>query len=82
MGKKKEVKVESASREVIENRLLAALDDEGKVAVVLSQQDLARLIGWLDRPVVKSAFSVDQQEFVADLKKLSDAAFGTRFLGT
>lgn len=82
MAKKKPLQVELANRDVIEDRLLVALTEEDKVAVLLSQREIGLLIEWLDRPVVKSSFPVDRQDFVADLKKLSDAAFGTRFLGT
>ncbi len=39
-----EIKTERVPREVIDGKLLAALDDQNKVAIVLSESDLAVLI--------------------------------------
>lgn len=40
--------VEFTGRQVIERKLLAALDDESKVAILATQQDLEDLIAALD----------------------------------
>lgn len=40
--------IEHTNREVIQGKLLAALDDEGKVAAVLSEADVRLLIDALD----------------------------------
>ena len=69
MGKPK---INYAKREIIEGRLLAALDDEDKVAIVASKEDLAFLIkcvgNFHDR-------SKQQQEMLADLTTLHSEAF-------
>lgn len=66
-------------REVIEGKLLAALDDDDKVAIVLSERDcdvLKRaLVAFADVTPSKSE-SEDCQRFVADLNQLTRQAFG------
>jgi hypothetical protein len=65
-----------AKREVIEGKLLAALDDESKVAIVLSENDLRFLISCV-------RFSPDgwgekRRVFLQDLERLADEAFGRK----
>jgi hypothetical protein len=43
-----DIKVETTSREVIQDRLLDALDEGGKVAVLLTLDDLLMLIDLLE----------------------------------
>jgi hypothetical protein len=64
------MKTERVRRQVIEGKLLAALDDEAKVAVLLDQPALRLCIGAL-------AFEHSQEakELRNDLKALHEAAF-------
>ncbi len=65
--------VSSTRREVIENKLLTALDDEGKVAILASEADLNMLIESLGLAVrMGKSGSVVMQR---DLMQLRDAAF-------
>ena len=58
------------NRQVIENQLLAALDDKSKVAILATEEDLKLLITAL-RPMWASA----AREMCDDLCQLKDAAF-------
>jgi len=42
------MKIERVSREVVDGKLLVALDDESKVAIVVTEEDLNMLIGALE----------------------------------
>jgi len=66
----KELAVDRVPRQVIESRLLAALDDEDKVAIVCTKEDLTMLISSLN--VVAGA---KQLEMARDLYELKQAAF-------
>ena len=60
----------SARREVIENKLLAALDDEGKVAILATEIDLilfVKAMVFYDTP--------DSHEMAKDLLQLKRSAF-------
>lgn len=61
---------EHVGRQVIENKLLAALNDDSKVAVLLSGQDLRMLICALEQ-----YSGGPQREFAADMRQLLRAAF-------
>lgn len=63
-------------REVIENRLLTALDDKTKVAILLTEEDLDSLIAYLflantNRMVMQSKCS----DWIKDLNELKNSAF-------
>ena len=62
--------VESLNRQVIENQLLAALDDKSKVAILATEDDLVMLINALGFVTGDKAW-----EFRADLQQLKSAAF-------
>lgn len=64
------VSFELASRQVIQDRLLAALDDKSKVAVLLTKEDLQILIRAL-APIDRQP----ERQFCQDLQSLLDAAF-------
>lgn len=60
----------AARREVIENKLLAALDDEGKVAILATEIDLIlfiKALAFYDTP--------DSKDMASDLLRLKRAAF-------
>ena len=63
--------VESVNRQVIENQLLAALDDKSKVAILATEDDLKLLIAAL-RPMWANSAA---REMCDDLCQLKDAAF-------
>lgn len=68
----RKISVQPTSREVIENKLLAALNDEDKVGICLSKDDLEELIislASINRPTTKA------RQWLADLQKLQRAAF-------
>lgn len=73
--------VSSTSREVIENKLLAALEDDNTVAILASKQDLDDLIAALDEfhPVgwtsTRSAEVARCRDLSAGMKQLRDGAF-------
>jgi len=69
--------VVKSNREVIDAKLLAALDDESKVAIILSEDDLNWLIDVLYklRPGQKDE---DRTRWLSDLRLLRDSAFGPR----
>lgn len=69
---------EHVPREVIEGKLLAALDDEGKVAIILSQQDLGLLIQACLAAAVHSRTPEEMERFTRmklDLQELYRPAF-------
>jgi len=71
--KQESCSVSSARREVIENKLLAALDDESKVAILATEIDLILFIkamAFFDTP--------DSREMAKDLLQLKRAAFPQR----
>ncbi len=75
MSKHKPNKVAMAKREVIQGKLLAALDDDDKVAIVLSEEDLDLLIEIVALSRIKeSHFKIDAMW--ADLRQLRKEAFG------
>ena len=80
-------KITYTPKEVIEGKLLAALDDEDKVAAVFSKQDLDDLISAFYAAITlgeaagpKKGRSGEQlqrfREMLDDFKKLRTAAFG------
>ena len=64
--------VKHTPRQVIENKLLAALDDGASVAVILKEADLRHLIGALRGEPVPDAWRL---EFAGDLLQLLRGAF-------
>jgi hypothetical protein len=68
-------KVEVTSRQVIENKLLIALNDESKVALVLSKQDIEDLIGGLSGLYLVGKGEERISVFLSDLIKLYKSAF-------
>ena len=76
--------VKRVPRQVIETHLLAALDDESKVAIIASQDDLNLLraglvaLTWrsLSRPINDAQFRKRCNEMIEDLDELATAAFG------
>lgn len=72
------VTIESVDREVLEGRLLTALTDEGKVAIVASERDLVTLRRALDLAEQVSPSDSEIKEFrrfAHDLKRLQWSAF-------
>lgn len=68
--------VSSTRREVIENKLLAALDDEGAVAILANEEMLNDLIWVMENYIGASRQRQDRMESLhADLTQLRDAAF-------
>jgi len=68
---------EAVSREVIEKKLLAALDDGAKVAIVASEEDLRLLIAALEDYICRRSSCGDAaRAMVADLRTLKREAFG------
>lgn len=74
MKKRSGCAVFPASREIIENKLLLALEDESTVAAILTHQDLNELIDVLETCRASTPRVVSM---IADMKKLRDAAFPT-----
>ena len=66
-----DLKVTAVPRQVIEGKLLAALDDKSKVAVILSEGDLHLLIVALDDCVRTDKVL----QMLKDLEKLREEAF-------
>lgn len=64
-------KVEYTPKEVIENKLLAALNEAGNVAIIATLEDLDLLIFALSLDFE----SPHRDGFLADLKKLRAGAF-------
>lgn len=68
--------VESVNRQVIENKLLTALDDKSKVAILATEDDLRMLINALKtHSMCYPGWSKKNSEYVADLEQLKAAAF-------
>ena len=75
------MKIERVHKQVIENKLLAALDDDDKVAILCNSDDLDVLIGacvfQLHQPIGAEHLLKDRlREMLADMKKLRKHAFG------
>jgi hypothetical protein len=73
--------VEQSTREIIENKLLAALEENsGQVAIVATLQDLNLLIEGLKLLSLKSGNRrrLETVEFMDNLKSLREAAFSER----
>lgn len=64
-------RVEQASREVIERKLLTALEDESQVAILATRGDIGLLINALEQ-----YNTVHAKQWAADLKRLRLEAFG------
>jgi len=73
MTDENELRVIRSTRTVMERKLLTALNDNLKVAILATKEDLDILILALGDSIQK-----DAQLYAADLKKLRDAAFPTR----
>ena len=68
--------VSSTRREVIENKLLAALENEGTVAILANEEMLNDLIWVMENYIGGSRDQQDRMESMhADLSQLRDAAF-------
>ena len=76
---KRKCDVEPVSRQVISNKLLVALDEGDKVAVVLSSDDLSMLIDVLREAKVRTE---KQEQFRRDLEQLRREAFPELFKET
>jgi len=70
--------VERVEHEVIENKLLNALEDSDKVALVVTREDLDRLIYALNSVPLETT----GRSMLAGLRKLRDSAFASRKNGT
>lgn len=66
-------KISHVPREVLEGRLLAALDDQSKVAVVMSEDDLRLVISALG--YAPDGWGKKVKQMRDDLCKLRDSAF-------
>ena len=70
------IQVERTPREVIERKLLAALDDESKVAVLLTEQDIDHLLRAIAfYPRTHSRCSANLWELSKGLRQLQAEAF-------
>ena len=67
-----EIKVSRVQREVIEGKLLAALDDSSKVAILCSEDDLELLIYVLEKLPLPS---MPVRQMAKDLRRLRAEAF-------
>lgn len=65
-------RVVQSTRQIIEHKLLAALDDDEKVAIIASRTDLALLIAGLDKLTDARAGVLSQ-----DMQQLQREAFGS-----
>lgn len=74
--RKSACQITSVGREVIESRLLVALTEEDKVAVVLTESDLDLLIRYIAMEDLETEECMKLDEFAGDLKQLRKAAFG------
>ena len=68
--------VEASNRQVIEDKLLCSLDDDGVVAILVNEDDLAMMICAMAWYAVARADNERMLEMVADMKKLREGAFG------
>ena len=69
------MQVEPVRREIIEDKLLVALDDESKVAILLGEQDLSTLIVALQAVPTWNAHYEKAKRLAADAQALRTAAF-------
>jgi hypothetical protein len=70
-------RIEHVSRSVIENKLLAALDDEtGKVAILATENDLDLIVAAFTLASLDRMAPPGLKEMLDDLKKLQKGAFG------
>jgi hypothetical protein len=68
--------VDRVGREVIENKLLAALSDDGVVAILASERDLSVMIAALEYAMLGNREQTRKaRELAADMRKLKRAAF-------
>lgn len=67
--------VEPTSRQVIEGKLLAALDDKSKVAILATEADLNMLIDALLPIIAEQGIHSKAYEYRRDLMQLKTAAF-------
>ena len=71
--------VENAIRQVIEKKLLAALDDADRVAILASKQDLDDLIWAIHRSLAQADWDKVRMErmyeLLAGIRQLSSEAF-------
>jgi hypothetical protein len=75
--------IEHTQKQVIENKLLAALDNEGKVAILASEQDLKDFMFAFDFTAGNACYSSPEmverlkrvRRFSADMTQLYNAAF-------
>ena len=65
---------EYVRREVIEGKLLAALDDESKVAILASEDDLRLLISALEYAPDESTYGDKRTELLQGLRQLQKEA--------
>lgn len=71
------MKSERVKREVIENVLLTALNEEGKVAILLSKEELDKLIAFLQMANYRNQeWNEEANEMADDFVKLWNHAFG------
>ena len=66
-------------REVIDSKLLAALDDKSKVAILADREDLGRLISALT--FTPDSWGMEFKILRDDLRQLDEAAFGPKGSG-
>lgn len=68
--------VDRVGREVIENKLLAALSEDGVVAILASEQDLSVMIAALEYAMLGNREQTRKaRELAADMRKLKRSAF-------
>lgn len=65
------IRIKRVAREVLGNKLLVALDDDDKVAVVYSAADVRLVIKALD-----GLGGQDAEDMAGGMRRLLDAAFG------
>ncbi len=70
-----EIKIEPTSRQVIENKLLTALQEDGVVAVLLNEYDLDTLIISLKLSERDRMSMGRQRELREGFEKLKESAF-------
>lgn len=66
-------KVEYTPKQVIENKLLAALEEPGQVAIIVNAEELQLFITAI--ALLPGRKSAKCKAFIADLEKLMQAAF-------
>lgn len=76
----KQTRVLPAKREIIQDRLLASLDDKSKVAIVVNKDDLDLLIEGMvyvyTNSLKRGYKRKKSKEFLDDMRKLRKHAFG------